>query len=703
MTKFLKLLSFVLVLCMLVSLIASCTGEKSDTNTDNTQADTNDTTTDENDTPNTEDTNTDDTNDDNSNTNDQENEGPAPDGAITLPTEELCAALASSIYQIDSQIPIKNDKNFGLTEPMEVGINKDRFENEVLYPVPDDSEFVKIFNVTDYEVSTESENNSAAINAIIEEAKAIEGLKKIYFPKGVYKVSNTISFLNAKDIYFCGDEAEFLGTRWFAMFSIKESQNIHFNGLRVDFDPSPVVSGTAVSYDPIEKTATYKIDDEYDITKCKDWIQYIWSYMEHEYDEFTGQYYPTGYGNILLGDSGWAQLVPFKYERDYNEETRELIIRFKAGAKEVAVGTRASFALANKTGTCFTGYQSDYLYWEDINVYCNPGMVFLYYNGSNIFFNNANILLREGSTRMMSATSDSMHFVDVQGQVKVTNCTIQASLDDCMNIKTRYRTITSIDGNTIVSDKASYSSQSFYHVGDAVEFFDPADLSSRGYFTITELQYEDYTWTLTFDKEVPPEYMNSVFANDTTSTELIVDNNIFGNKRNRGFLVQCRDVTITNNVFANFVHGGIIIHSVRDVYGEGMVPKNVTIKNNKFFNNYDSDIIVQSWGTQKSSPGIITGIVIENNFFAHTQNCPINVKTAGGAIIKNNMFYNICEGAEKLGISSDFFMAIAVAVCEDMTVSNNLLYTDTEVKRLKVTGHGSMYTEVKRNIYQFGE
>ena len=103
---------------------------------------------------------------------------------------------------------------------------------------------------------------------------------------------------------------------------------------------------------------------------------------------YTGGY-PTGYGNILLGDSGWAQLIPFNYARDYNEETHELIIRFKAGAKEVAVGTRASFALANKTGTCFTGYQSDYLYWEDINVYCNPGMVFLYYNGSNIFFNNA--------------------------------------------------------------------------------------------------------------------------------------------------------------------------------------------------------------------------------------------------------------------------------------------------------------------------
>lgn len=695
MKRFSKLLSLLLVLCMLVSIFASCkdkdNGQTGDT--DNTADNTTPDNTPDN-TPN------DDPN------NNKPNDQPPADTVEYLEFDELCAELASSIYKTDRNLG--NDKKFGLSDPSNVGIDKDRFENEVLYPVPADSEFVKIFNVTEYGVSTENENNSAAINAIIEEAKAIEGLKKIYFPKGVYKVADTITFTNAQDIYFCGDEAEFLGTRWFAMFKITECRNIHFNGLRVDFDPSPVVSGTAVRYNKQENTVVYRIDDEYDISKCKtngkSWIQYIWSYMEHEYDELTDQYYPNGYGNILLGDAGWAQLIAFKYENDYNEETRELTIRFKSGAKEVKEGTRASFALANKTGTCFTGWMSDYLYYEDINVYCNPGMVFLYYNGSNVFFNNANIMLREGSTRMMSATSDSMHFVDVQGQVKVTNCTIQASLDDCMNIKTRYRTITSIDGKTIVSDKASYSSQSFYHVGDVVEMFNPKDLSSRGYFTVTDLTYKDYTWTLTFDKEVPAEYMDSVFANDTTSTELIIDNNIFGNKRNRGFLVQCRDVTITNNVFANFVHGGIIIHSVRDIYGEGMVPKNVTIKNNKFFNNFDSDICVQSWGTAKSSPGIITGIVIENNFFAYSQSCPMNIKTAGGAIIKHNMFYNACEGVEERGLGGDYFMAMSIAICEDMKVTNNLLYTDKEVKRLKVLASGGdMYSENSLNMYKYGK
>ena len=169
--KITKILAFLLAVMMLASVVACKDNGSTDNNQtgDNGSADSGDN------------GNTDNGGNEGEGGNQQPDTPAVPDKVVEL--DEFLEAMASSVYKLTDTV---TEAKIGLTDSKNVGVDKNRFENEVLYAVPADSEFAHIYKVSDYGITTGNDNNSAALNALLKDLKDVEGLKKIEFEPGVY-------------------------------------------------------------------------------------------------------------------------------------------------------------------------------------------------------------------------------------------------------------------------------------------------------------------------------------------------------------------------------------------------------------------------------------------------------------------------------------------------------------------------------------
>jgi hypothetical protein len=180
-------------------------------------------------------------------------------------------------------------------------------------------------------------------------------------------------------------------------------------------------------------------------------------------------------------------------------------------------------------------------------------------------------------------------------------------------------------------------------------------------------------------------------ANLTKSTKLTIDNNIIGNKRNRGILLQTQGAVIKNNTWRNLVHGAIKIFTLKDQFAEGICPGDVVVENNKFLGNYYGDVHMYTWGTKGTTPGLMKNIVVRNNFSYNTKTAPYQFAGTGDSEASNNLFYNVASAATK----PDDCYAINVYDSVNVTVNKNFIYIDNGVNMVNSIVEGKNNTGVK--------
>ena len=108
-------------------------------------------------------------------------------------------------------------------------------------------------------------------------------------------------------------------------------------------------------------------------------------------------------------------------------------------------------------------------------------------------------------------------------------------------------------------------------------------------------------------------------------------------------LIQCRDVLIEGCTFQNILNGTFLIHSISDIFAEGIVPRNVVIKNNKFMANRSGDVRAYTSGPDGRLPNTITGIEVTNNFFYRGSAVSVGLESVGSSTVANNFVYEIQE------------------------------------------------------------
>jgi len=586
-----------------------------------------------------------------------------------LSTNEVLTKLKESPYQNN----MSTLENIGLKEIKSVGINQDKYLNEELFPVPNEG---IIYLAEDYGITPTSENNSGNLSILIASLKNVEGIKIIKFKNGNYPFGATVSIQGVNDLYLVGEEETYFNyIGWSSYFDVKISDNIHINNIKFDMSTSPTIAGTIKNVSETDSSAdiTLDIPEEFDLTNdlYTSWQQKQCSYMECYYDESSDGYVPNRNANLFYNSptsSSLKGITNYRYDHSKRELTLTLNKSFPYCAyRTPSIGTKVSFAYTMYDNHGFYFLDCNGVYLENVNVYVTGGMGFRVERGSDINLNRVHFAPKKGSQRIMTCTADIIHTIAVNGEVNITNSSLEGSHDDALNIKTFYTKITSVNAAAReISVQQTQNEVSIeFSVGDKIDIYNPDNMAYVDTYEIIELLKNGTSYTFTLNKRPNRDIASYNVGNATKITKLKLHNSLIQNKRNRGILLQARDSEISNCTFRNVVMGAIQVLSVTDIFREAIVPQNIKIYNNKFINNYD-DISVFSYGSNGPSKAVADTILnteISNNYFYDGIGTAVYLLGNGHTSVENNLFH-YQDVAPRL---------ISANISNDISIKNNTL------------------------------
>ena len=602
------------------------------------------------------------------------------EGAEVIDLNTLVEELSKDYYSKN----IKTSEKLGLSDPTVVGADEKKM-NENRYPVPADGEFALVCDVTEKGITPDAKDNSASLNALLASLKGIQGLKKIVFPAGIYRFSSAIELKGLSDLYLSGEgDVEFLMTEWTEAVEASDCENLHFNGIDFDYETSSTVTGTVVSADDAAGQVTILVNDEFDMTDYRyngGKIAYG-NYMEFVRDARTGDYYPDVNGMLRYNSTG--DRVNMISNGVYDPASRRLTLTFASGYyKRPAAGTVVSVGYTMYEHYTLHISSTKNLYLEDCNVYASVGMTFGFYSCENVYMNRADIVLKEGSSRLMTATADGLHTNDCFGDLIVSNCIIENTHDDAINVCTFYKTVSSVSGSVITCNAPNAAANFPTEIGDVIEVFDQTMTSVQKY-TVKDVASYGLVYEITVDKRVKNVGEGYLVGNLTRTPALTVENCVFRNKRNRGILCQTQNSVIRNCTFYNVIHGSVSLHSAFDgFFNEGLIPRDVTVENCKFVNSggtqAGADVYIERIGGTVV-PGCITGIVVRNNFFHGNFKWGVSFVGAGDCEMSDNLFYNDRREENSLG-----YALARISLSQNVTVKDNYVFFPYEREVWKMT------------------
>lgn len=564
-------------------------------------------------------------------------------------------------------------ENWGLNDGGNVGINKDRMKNESLYPVP--TENVTTYLASDAGIVPNGSNNAGKLTNLINSLADKEGIKTIRFAKGTYYFGNSITGQGVKDCYLVGEEGtKFVFAGWMSFIVLTQCENFHINNIIFDINPSPTITGTIAKCEEDSSNGYIylKPDEGYDLNDSeykKYYLKRTGSYAEYYFDEEYQAYVPDRSGNLFYNPG----LTDLSYDSTSDLLKVTLSKSFFADTfKTPEIGTVAAVAFQVYENHGFYFKECIDTYMENVTTYTVGGMGLRTDGGKNLYLNRVNFIREPGTKRLLTCTADILHTCNLEGEAVFTNCVLEGSHDDAINVKSFYTTISSIKGNVVTVNQTQSETTIQFSVGDQVDVYDPTGMKYKNTYTVTAVEKIGTSYDLTLDRSVPSRGSNSYvgfsLGNATKAVHLTLDNCVIKNKRNRGILLQGRDSIIKNCTFSNVNMGAIQILGVDDTFKEAIVPENVKVYNTKFLNCWD-DLQVFTWDKNSNSTmGTLKNVDIFNNFFYHGTGTTLRLKGVGNINITNNLFYE----------SSAKNYSCLVDYAQDVLLKDNTTYFDSK-------------------------
>lgn len=592
-----------------------------------------------------------------------------------LTVEELGEVLSESPYQVKD---VTTKDKYGLATPNSVGVDQDLIVEK--YPVKDDSEFASdaIFDVSKitleqvkvYFADASELTDYYRVQTAIYLAKEVNSKgkeAKIKFPGGVMNLdgftgAQALTIDGLSGTYFEGNDTTLRvntdSLSWKGYVSVNNSQNIYFNGLNFELSTPSSIVGTFKDADIDNKEITIEIDHEYDKTiealkenklSPRSWVEFD---VNTKAPLQNGNFVVDGFDSYeILGDSNTGYSLKMKFKNPINRSRN---------------GTFVTVQFSQYDAVGFTVNNSSNIYLENLTMHHAAGMALTAGNVTNFYVNRFNLALKEDSTTFMTATADAMHFNEMHGDCFVSNCLIENSHDDAINLKHGYwyKLTDAIGGSTKEMTVTRITSEvAMPEVGDKVAVYNEETFEghnpTEGYYTIKEISKTANGFKFTVNERMSNtgEWGNCrvTFLSDTPN--FVYSNNIIRNKRNRGVLVQVPNATIENNAFINVGHGSIQAASSMDIYNEATLPQSLTIKNNKFINNAylkegtllgDISIFAIANNSSVAPKGTLTNMNVENNFITQNGNAAVSLRGVGDSTLKDNLFYE-CSRTQPSG------------------------------------------------------
>jgi len=613
-----------------------------------------------------------------------------------LSVDDFANALASTPYATKG---IAGERDFGLADAENVGVIQENIKD--VAPLKTESEYdlvIKYENIDQAKVEEYFPKGTPLSDFVVLDtmfkiaSDESDGTKSILvklpnrvmeIPSSLYKTAKTFYLEELKNVTILGEEdTEILlvaeNLDWKGYFTFQDCENVIFKNVKLDAKYPSTMTGELTSIDVDNSTATVKIDPYFnDLAKELMKVeQGGHKKVLYEYLEFGKQSKaPVPFGNCfdqgsfndytLTGNDtdGYTMVVEFAKTINQSRLFCNVILSFTEYGQYDANETSAGMNIS---------YGHD-IYLEDVNMYHASGMGLVGTEVENFFVNKFNVMLRENSKNLMTVTADAMHFDKCRGKVEVTNCIIENSHDDALNMKHGYwyklNSVVASEKKIVCTRMTGYIEPI---VGDKLAIYDENTFESHnpesGYYTITSITPSGNTYEIIVDRRLSntAAWGSCRVTFVTRAPEFKFVNNIVRNKRNRGILVQVPDAIVQNNTFENIGHGSIQAACAMDIYNECTIPQNLTIKDNKFISNIslttqpgygDINVFCLSNQPAVAPKGTLYGTVIENNFFTDNGNAAVALRGTGETNINDNFFYECCSRQ----ISGEMYNAILYA------------------------------------------
>ena len=607
---------------------------------------------------------------------------PDTDATISpFESETMIKELLSDEYKLGGTAVAASEP--GLSDPWNVGVDKDDFENVVLYKnILGKAEHV--IYAADYGADgADMYDDSLAVANAVAEAKRYksehpEQAVRIILPKGDLDFiqgknptdcNYAIDLSGVNDVILQGDDTNLYMYGDMSAFHIANSQNVLITGVNIDWGRVPFSVGRVIERSEDLLSVTVQVNEGYRV----DASTVVQGYLE--YDQFS--FLPRENGNDVYPENieGYTYLGEQKIQ-----------IRFADPVKRMPISTLVVLRHKLYENDAIFAENSQNIYFESVNIYSAPGMGLRAYSCENIYLNRFSTRLKPNTGRLMSVTADAVHTINCKGDLRVTNCLFENRGDDALNTHGMYLKI----GKILAENQVYAYNPRGYHfapeVGDVIEISRKTDLSKVQELTVKKVALADngdgyiITFTQKLDASVTASMdlnEGDVICNPSCTTDLYFANNIVRNSRCRGILIQTKSAVVMNNTFANMMDCAILMTSDTGDWYESMPSANVIVKNNKIVGNNRSwtgsqgEITAICFGADNAlgATGLQDNIEISNNFIANGRRAGIFLNSVGNVKIKDNIIHNVGTQAQIAMLDT----AIGFTNAIDVEITGNLI------------------------------
>ncbi len=229
---------------------------------------------------------------------------------------------------------------------------------------------------------------------------------------------------------------------------------------------------------------------------------------------------------------------------------------------------------------------------ENVTVHHALGMAFLFERSEDITISDCNVILRDGSNRVISSTADATHFANCKGDILVENCTFQNMLDDGTNVHGTYVVVTDILNSKTVRVALQHFEQmgfKFADKGDDMWFIKTPSPERAEVRTVNSTKNINEKYIdIEFTEAIPSDLkVGDILENKTWNPTYTMRGCTIQNIRARAVIIKTPEkIVIEDNYFSSMM-SGVLLRGESNFWYESGAVTDVTIQNNTFHNSGD--------------------------------------------------------------------------------------------------------------------
>ncbi|MFR9524082.1 MAG: right-handed parallel beta-helix repeat-containing protein [Rikenellaceae bacterium] len=230
---------------------------------------------------------------------------------------------------------------------------------------------------------------------------------------------------------------------------------------------------------------------------------------------------------------------------------------------------------------------------DHVTVHHAPGMGFLFERSANITLKNSQVVLKEGSRRVISSTADATHFANCKGDILIEGCRFENMLDDGTNVHGTYAVIDQIvDRSNVVIELMHFEQLGFKfaEAGEQMWFISkpsPLRLDAIGTVAKVEQINEKYC-KITFAEPMPCEVKEGyILENKTWNPTFTMRGCTIQNHRARNVVLKSPLKTVIENNYFSGMMSSILFRGELYFWYESGGVEDVLIQHNTFHNVAD--------------------------------------------------------------------------------------------------------------------